>query len=204
MDIDKRIIFFENGSPCIFFPVGKTEDGGTCAYITDECLAHCPSAGVVHEHEKRALKYFKENPAYMIQARIIGELRYFESNFLGWFSWGDCPPELEDKICDVILGLNKFGIVQNGFTRNRKLWEKIPKLPSLRFSFSMDNIYEVECTHFEKTICCPDTSRAEARVFVRGKLVARCSGYFCTHYDTDKTEEADCSQCYGHERGCFS
>lgn len=204
MKIEDRILFLENGSPCIFFPVGKIEDGGTCYYMTKECLAHCPSAGVVNEHEIRAYKYFKEFPVDVIVERILKELKYFKSNWLGWFSWGDCPPSLVDKIYSIVMKLNSQGIFQSGFTRNRRLWEKLPCKDELRFSFSVDSEDEAIEYSKEKTVCFPDVDKAQARVFVGGKMVARCTGYFCYIVSQKRTVEADCDVCYQDKEGCFS
>ncbi len=204
MEIEDRILFLENGSPCIFFPVGKLADGGTCNFMTDECYENCPSCGVVHEHEIKALKYFKDNPIGEIVERIMKELSYFESTFLGWFSWGDCPPSLTEKIVEIVRRLNESGIIQNGFTRNKTLWEKIPCKNNLRFSLSVDTEKDANVSSNSKTVCFPDISRAEARVFFDGKMRARCSGYFCIHLDTNRTVEADCEQCYAGFNGCFS
>ncbi len=204
MQIEDRILFLENGSPCIFFPVGKASEGGTCHYMTKECWENCPSGGVVHEHEIRAYKYFCESKVPDIVTRIIKELKYFKTDFLGWFSWGDCPPSLVNKVYHIIMELNIRGIVQNGFTRNRELWEKIPCLPDLRFSISADTEEEAIRISTDKTVCFPDVNKAEANVFVNGKNVAKCTGYFCRHIPQKRTVEADCVVCYKNKEGCFT
>ena len=204
MNIEDRILFLENGSPCIFFPVGTIKDGGTCQYMTKECFDNCPSTGVVYKHETRAYIYFCNTSADDIVERIIKELTYFKSNFLGWFSWGDCPDFLIDKVCDVMITLNKMDIIQNGFTRNRKLWDKMPSLPNLRISLSVDSEKEAIHDSQKKTICFPDIDRGQARVFSNGKMIARCSGYFCYHVAENRTVESDCVACYKNKGGCFN
>lgn len=202
MRIEDRILFLENGMPCIFFPVGKPSEGGSCDFITDRCLRHCPSSGVVHEHEKRALRYFKKTTVADIIKRIMIELNFFRSNYLGWFSWGDCPLELTDKISSIVLGLAQKGIVQNGFTLNEKFWKRIPFTNDLRIALTVYSFNEVEIKSKNKMVCFPDIPKGQARVFYKGKCKARCSGYFCVH-EGGRTVEADCEQCYIDRVGCF-
>ena len=99
--------------------------------------------------------------------------------------------------------LNKQRIIQNGFTRNRKLWDIIPCLSNLRFSLSVDSKKDAVQYSINKTICFPDVDRAEARVFANGLKVARCSGYFCYRISQKRTTEADCVACCKDRQGCF-
>lgn len=201
--VENRILFFDNGGAAFYFPVGDPKDGGTCAFATRKCVEHCPSKSVVTEHEERVLKYFKETPVTEIVERCLRELKeYFEDNHIGWFAWGDCLPELTEKTFEVITELHKRGINQNGFTRNKALWEKVPCLNNLRFALTCDTVEDAEFYSKEKVVCFPEVSTARARVYYKGKLRAKCSGYWC-FWDDLKAREADCAICLQNSKGCF-
>jgi hypothetical protein len=128
----------------IFFPVGNLEDGGTCEFSTDICREKCCAVshkkiGPDKKFKKDSLKFFKDNDADTIASQIHKELNESSSVILkpkflvSWFASGDCPSYLTDKVHQVILNIHDKGIIQNGMTRNRDLWNKIKDLQSGRF-----------------------------------------------------------------------
>ena len=103
MKADERIVFSENDYPTIMFPVGLPENGGSCAYLTEYCFNYCPSRET-NEHEIRALDFFKHNNIETIVNKIRDDVACMETECLYWWSWGDCLPELTDKILNIMLG----------------------------------------------------------------------------------------------------
>ena len=205
MRIEDRILFNDNGIPCIYMPVGKPEDGGSCAFMTDKCYQNCPSCGVVTPHEERVLKYFLESSSEDIADRMLLELNeYFGKNIISWNSWGDCLPELTGKYIEVMYILNRSRIIQNGFTRNKELWKMAPKLDDLRIALTVDDMDEAKKMSYSGVVCCPDVDNGQARIFIGGELKSRCSGWFCLEVKSGRTLESDCLMCYVNQTCCFS
>lgn len=203
MKVDNRIVFMDGMFPAIFFPIGLPEKGGSCAYLTDHCLEYCP-AHEVNKHEVRALNYFKESDALSIANRIIDEMCLECLTHLYWWPWGDCLPELTDKITEVMFELSKRGILQNGFTRNPALWKNIPFSNELRIGFHVDTLEEIEEMSTDKNVlCCPDITVNKAELYFNKEKVARCCGIWCDWLTKNETRMADCQECYLYGQGCF-
>ncbi len=206
MKVDNRIVFMDGMFPAIFFPVGKPEDGGSCAYLTDHCLQYCP-AQETNRHEIRALEFFRNNSVEIIIAKILEDMNLYNIIHLYWWPWGDCLPELTDKISEIILELSEIGLLQNGYTRNMELWKLIKFLGSkdnLRFGFHVDTIEEAkEMSANGHVICCPDVTVGKAELYYREKKVARCCGIWCEWVTVGDVRVADCQECYLYKQGCF-
>lgn len=194
-----KIVFMDGDIPSTYFPVGKPEDGGSCAYATEECLEYCPSAQVVNKHEQAALSLFKKQNALWLAGTILDELG--GQKLLQWHVWGDCLPELTEKVTAVILSLKSARVDQFGFTRNHKLWENVRS--EVRVGLTVDT--EREAVELSKLglVCWPDVDRNEARLHWDGQMVARCSGWWCTFVDTGEVMNSACSYCIKKRRGCF-
>lgn len=204
LPIEERILFLDNGYPCVYMPTGRPEDGGTCSYATGECLTHCPSYCLVNEHEKRVLEFFKNNNTGNIADRILRELDMFGTCSLYWYPWGDCLDSLTRKTSEIICMLADKEITQNGFTRNRELWDRLPSNEYIRFGLSVDSIGIAKAFSVGgHNTCCPDIETGEARIFYKGEMVARCSGWWCRWIEENRIIEADCVLCIRHEKGCF-
>jgi len=203
MRVDNKIVFMDGMFPAIFFPVGLPENGGSCAYLTDYCLEYCP-AHEINRHEVRALNYFKDNEVVTIVDRIIDEMCSECLTHLYWWPWGDCLPELTDKIFLIMIALRRRGILQNGYTRNIDLWDKVPFYDNLRIGFHVDTIEEVmEISTNTNVVCCPEVDKGKAVLYYDKKPVARCCGIWCEWLTTDEVRSADCQECYLYGQGCF-
>lgn len=206
MKVDNRLVFMDGMFPAIFFPVGKPEDGGSCAYLTDHCLQYCP-AQETNRHEIRALEFFKENDISTIVDRILEDMNLYNIMHLYWWPWGDCLPEMTDKISEIMLDLSEIGLLQNGYTRNLELWKTIKFLgvkDNLKIGFHVDTTEDaIEMSSLGHVVCCPDITVGKAELFYRGKKVARCCGIWCEWVTTDDVRVADCQECYLYKQGCF-
>ena len=206
MRVDNMIVFMDGMFPSILFPVGKPEDGGSCAYLTDYCRDYCPTQET-NIHEVRALNFFKEQSEDVIVEKILEDVGFYSMMHLYWWSWGDCLPELTDKIANVMLKLSYLGLLQNGYTRNPMLWSKInlefPQRENLRIGFHVDSMEEINNFAEDKVVCLPDTDVNKAELYLNGEKVARCCGIWCDWLPRNETRAADCQECYLFKQGCF-
>jgi len=202
------IVFLDGMFPAIFFPVGLPKDGGTCAYKTNYCQLYCPTQET-NRHEIRALKYFQDNTVNKITEKIIADMMFYNEMHLYWWPWGDCLPEMTDKIISIMLQLNERGVLQNGYTRNPVLWEKVNKeirdssLSRLRIGFHVDTIQEAKQMSTDTIICCPDVTVNKAEMYYNGIKVGRCCGIWCDWLTIDEVRISDCQECYLYKQGCF-
>ena len=213
MKVDDKIVFMDGMFPAIIFPVGKPEDGGTCAYLTDHCLLYCPTQET-NKHEVRALQFFKDNTLKTITDKILEDMCSYNLMHLYWWPWGDCLPEMTDKITDIMWILADVGILQNGYTRNPTLWRNInfvKKPNNLRIGFHVDTIKEAKNLSDGKVICCPDITVNKAEMYFNGEKIGRCCGIWCDWikpgglFKNEKVDIriADCQECYIYKQGCF-
>lgn len=206
MKVDNRLVFMDGMFPAIFFPVGKPEDGGSCAYLTDHCLEYCP-AQETNRHEIRALEFFKENDKNTIIAKILEDMTFYSLMHLYWWPWGDCLPEMTNKIFDIMTDLSEIGLLQNGYTRNPELWKLVNFLgvkDNLRIGGHVDTVEDAKALSSKgHVICCPDITVGKAELYYRGKKVARCCGIWCEWITVGDVRVADCQECYLYKQGCF-
>ena len=204
-----KIIMMDCDCPSIYMPIGKPSEGGTCAFATEKCIQYCPSGMVANDIERSVLQFFQENNVIVIIERLHREFCEILSNpraerMLQWWTWGDCLPELTEKISAVIIGLYKYGIPQYGFTRNKKLWELVPNYNSLHIGLTIDNMAEALYLSVEskKMTCCPDFEAGYAQIIFNGKIRSRCSGWWCIT-ERGETRNSDCTQCLASGEGCY-
>ena len=195
--------------PSIYMPIGPPSEGGTCAFATKQCMQYCPSGMVINDVERNVLRFFRENDAGTVVQRLHGEFLEMMKNpraeqMIQWWTWGDCLPELTDKVAAVILGLSDLGVSQYGFTRNRKLWELIPSHDTLHLGLTVDDLDEAMRLSVEsgKMIACPSFDEGYAQMIFDGKIRTRCSGWWCIT-EHDETRNSDCTQCLAAGEGCF-
>ncbi len=204
MKVDDKIVFIEGFTPAIIFPVGLPKDGGSCAFLTDHCFEYCP-ARETNEHEVRALGFFKKKGVSAIANKILEDLTSYNLSHLYWWPWGDCLPGLTRKITSVMLLLSYRGVVQNGFTRNLKLWKNINKesiSENIRIGYHADTVEDAKDMSNNKVICCPDVAVHKAEMYFNGRKVARCCGVWCEWVGVG-VRQADCQECYLYKHGCF-
>jgi len=204
-----KIILMDCDCPSIYFPIGPPSEGGTCAFATKKCMEYCPSGMVTNDIERNALRFFFENTDSEIISRLHREFREVLKNpraerMLQWWTWGDCLPELTDKVSAVITGLHSRGVPQYGFTRNRALWEAVPDYDSLHIGLTIDDMDEalnLSVTSGKMTAC-PDFSAGYAQMIFDGEIRARCSGWWCIT-ERGETRNSDCTQCLAAGEGCY-
>ncbi len=203
-----RILHMDSDIPSVYFPIGKPEDGGTCFAATKKCIEYCPSGMEINEHERFALRFFQNNNPLVITMKMIKDFGYlanrpYNAKMIQWFVWGDCLPELTEKIADVIFRLRDEGIPQYGFTRNVKLWEKIPKEDRLSLGLTIDDMKKAKQTSLssKKMIAHPDFETGYAEMVFRGEVKSRCNGWWCK--TEIETRNSDCTRCLNHGEGCY-
>ena len=203
-----RILYMDSDIPSVYFPIGKPKDGGTCFAATKKCIEYCPSGLEVNEHERFALRFFQKNNPSVITIKMIKDFGYlvsrpYNAKMIQWFVWGDCLPELTEKVANVIQRLRDEGIPQYGFTRNVKLWEKIPKEDRLNIGLTVDDIEEAKQISLTsgKMIAHPDFETGYAEMVFNGKIRSRCNGWWCK--TEIETRNSDCTRCMSHGEGCY-
>lgn len=204
-----RLIMMDCDCPSIYMPVGHPKDGGTCAFATDRCMQYCPSGLVINNIERAVLKFFQDNDAKTITKQLHSEFCELQKNtrvehLLQWWTWGDCLPELTEKVAQIIVDLNSMGIPQYGFTRNRQLWKTVPNYNSLHLGLTVDGLHEAFQLSLEsgKMTACPDFESGYAQMIFSGKVRARCSGWWCIT-EQGETRNSDCTQCLAAGEGCY-
>jgi hypothetical protein len=121
-----------------------------------------------------------------------------------WYAWGDCPPDMTEKIIDIMLSLRDAGVPQYGFTRNIALWDAIPKEDRLNIGLTFENLDEAKSVSISsgKMTACPDFNKGYAQMIFGGEITASCNGWWCI---TDlETRNSDCSVCMRIGSGCYS
>jgi hypothetical protein len=202
------IVFMDSDIPSIYFPIGDPGDGGSCAFATEQCMTYCPSGQLRNQYEEKALAFFKENSAKKVADQIKANLgvladKPYNAKMLQWFPWGDCLPELTEKTAEIILSLHDAGIPQYGFTRNRKLWMLVPNEDRLHLGLTVDDYDEaLLLSHVsQKMVAFPSFETGYAHMIFNGKVVSRCSGWWC-HTETE-SRNSDCTRCLACGEGCY-
>lgn len=120
------------GTGSIFFPIGLPPDG-TCEFSTKECRKYCYAyndslfdfeSHIPEKEKQRIYDYIIK--WYFVKTvcdRIVEELEGLQSPILHWFGTGDCMEKDTDRISSIIESMPDH-VVQMGFTRNTKLWER--------------------------------------------------------------------------------
>ncbi len=204
-----RIILMDCDCPSIYMPIGPPSEGGTCAFSTEKCRQYCPSGMVANDIERFVLRFFLGNDAENIVERLHKEFCNLQRNpraerMLQWWTWGDCLPELTEKVALVMASLHRMGVPQYGFTRNRRLWKMVPNYDTLHLGLTVDNMDEALRLSIEaqKMTACPDFDSGYAQMIFSGKIRSRCSGWWCIT-ERGETRNSDCTQCMASGEGCY-
>ena len=204
-----RILLMDCDCPSIYMPVGNPKDGGTCAFATKKCMEYCPSGMVANDVERNVLSFFLEKDAETVADRLYAEFLDVMKNpraekMIQWWTWGDCLPELTEKIAIIILSLNNKGVPQYGFTRNRRLWEILPCYHDLHIGLTSDDLSEALKLSVEsgKMTACPNYEEGYAQMIFTGKIRSKCSGWWCIT-EEGETRNSDCTQCLAAGQGCY-
>ena len=210
----------------IFFPIGTPEDGGTCQYANKVCLKKCyaldkdydEGVNIPESEKKDILQFFIGNPIIAVCNEIMKEMDELQATILSWFTSGDCLDDHIDRIYKMMTLLHEEGIIQNGFTRNTKLYEKI-----LRDKKVYDNIFRIILTLESKNIgnapscsrnypagiwAIPDYGAGITKLYY-GKLgytsYGGCGFNDVTHQFNGKEVKiaTNCLGCFKKKIGCF-
>lgn len=221
MDVDNKVMKllypFANVM-CLFFPIGKLENGGTCEFASEECLKKCcankPGSAFrkgYKEMRRDVFNYFLNNSPGKITSRILIELEDVNCNIFSWFSSGDCPEFLTSKYISIVAKIDAEGIIQTGFTRNRRLWLfcKNHLTINARILLTVENInnisqpgiysvpdYELGCINIWKLTT------------YKKYVTEGCGGGFYKDHirksGKDQSHlELDCKACHQNNTGCF-
>jgi hypothetical protein len=197
------------GTGAVFFPEGPPPRG-TCEFATITCEQHC----YVNDHsnfdeETRVPLWEKQliyarmlsRPLPALRAQMLADLQGLQTPILHWFATGDCPAVALERV-STLIGMMPPDVVQMGFTRNRKLWERHKDVFALTVerteSFPDSNaMYSVP--HYDKetsVMYCPSYQ-------VRGGF---CGPHLCQDIDRDRAELThyiNCRTCHRLKLGCF-
>ena len=190
----------------ISFPLGKPPKG-TCDFATKTCLQECGGRLPNFDPEHQAYQSFRELPV----EEIVGVLRRETEDklLLSWFpESGDCPKSLTAKVVSVMAGLVSAGVRQNGFTRNRILWEQSHSFAIVRLVLTEEDAEIAEQAKTEGLVAVPDYYERRVTIY-NNNTVWLCGGGSvvcgCGFVEDDgKTSEEDCGICMNLKRGCFA
>ncbi len=191
----------------IFFPIGRPPKG-TCAFSTKECEEYCYAKNYSHfdfetaipEKEKWEIyKFIKNESIEKIVKKIQHDLDGLQTPILHWFGTGDCMDSDLTKISMVIDAIPKY-IIQMGFTRNEKLWEKYKNI----FAFTIEDLKWAEGKEgmFSKPNYIEGISQMySSQYYVRGGY---CGPYTCRDLiESDIEHFVNCQVCMKLKIGCF-
>ena len=195
------LIHIEGKISRIYFPSGKIKDGGTCSFATKKCLKECGSS-TTNVREKYVYAFISQKNIFEICSRIYEEYIKSKTKLLQWFESGDCPKKDTNRIIEIIELLSKQKIPQFGFTRNRKLWEKVNEFDNVNFVLSVENRTRAENLSEKGCIAVPNYKTGKIKLYKSLEYVGSCGGAW---YELeDVVLENNCYKCYEKNRGCFS
>lgn len=197
------------GTGAVFFPVGPPPKG-TCQYATEACLKHCyvndksdfDGELLVAPWEKKLIyRVMMTWDLLDLVTRLLSELDGLQTPIFHWFGTGDCLDEDVDRVSAIIEQLPPR-VVQMGFTRNRKLWERHKDIFALtleKFEPAPDPAAMYSCPNYEKEVSVMWCPNYEVRGGFCGPTLCRDSD---RHY-SDLTHYINCRICHRRKLGCF-
>lgn len=191
----------------IFFPPGLPERKGSCAFASMRCLVNCLTYLTHNSITDYTFKQFKESRVEKIVSTIVQELKGKTPKLLEWFCWGDCPPDMTEKVVAIMKSLSEKQIIQCGFTRNKKLWDAVLKIKNIRFAYTTEEIDDIDELAKKGLVAYPHYDTGKTLLFYKTnkeKHHTSCGGSFMVEEATKISYEAECSECYKNKRGCFT
>ncbi len=191
----------------IYFPPGLPERGGSCAFASMRCLVNCVSYLTHNSVTEETFNAFNKFNSKKLINLLWAQIESQPVKIMEWFCWGDCPPELTDKVINVIKGLSSKGVVQCGFTRNKKLWKSVLEVKNTRIGITTEDIEDLAKFAEKGLVAYPIYDTGETKLFYKTEKMS--SGGSCGtnfYYDAAKqiSYEADCMTCYKNKIGCFT
>lgn len=191
----------------LYFPAGLPERGGSCAFASMRCLVNCLSYLMQNNITKNTNDIFDTHKEQEIAEIICNQLSRRKPRLLEWFCWGDCIPERTEQVLGVMRLLSKKGIIQCGFTRNKKLWKASHKIKNMRLGFTTEDIDELDYLSKKGLVAYPNYDTGETQIFYgteRKHSGGSCGGAFYYDRATKISYDAECVECYKNRRGCFT
>lgn len=191
----------------IYFPPGLPERKGSCAFASMRCLVNCLSYLTHNSVTDYTFKQFQEKGVEHIVSTVLQELESKEPKLLEWFCWGDCPPDMTEKVVSIMKSLSEKQIIQCGFTRNRKLWDEALKVKNIRLGYTTEDLDEIDELVKKGLVAYPNYDTGQTQLHYkthRKRHFVSCGGDFITVHATEISYEAECSECYKNKRGCFT
>lgn len=195
------------GTGAVFFPIGLPPKG-TCEFASSDCLNHCytieesyfeEETNIANEELWYIYNYFMEQPINKICDEIVKELDGLQTPILHWFGMGDCRTKDVDRMSKIINAIPN-NIIQMGFTRNIKLWEKYKNI----FALTVESMKETK--NKEGLFSIPNYDEGISIIYsskytVRGGY---CGPVTCKDFVDSKLEHfINCRVCYKLSTGCF-
>jgi len=167
----------------------------------------------IPEEDKREIyNFFIEKSTLAICSKIIKEMDELQMKVLSWFASGDCLDKDIDKFYQIMILLDEEGIVQNGFTRNWRLYQQIIEdevighiVLTLESLSQRDNPLGDSLSGLWAV---PDYEKGMVRLY-NGKLGNKSYGGcgsndVITKFDGKEVKiTANCTGCYYKRLGCF-
>ena len=193
--------------------------GGTCDFMTKNCVKHCILE--TNSIEQESFEFFEDNEKHVIVRKIIKDMITLKSKILCWFiGSGDCPERIQSKVLSVMEEISSMGIRQHGFTRNIWLWQHATGLKKLSLILTVEKDEEIPYHEGAKLIAEPNYLKQTVRIYnhsidrvaTKDKDVTKhvgCGGGWTYTYKTTKDKAPkitveDCSLCLENNDGCFS
>lgn len=210
----------------IFFPIGKQSEGGTCQYASSECLSNCyakkkdydETVNIPESEKKEIYKFFTSYPIVSVCVEILKEMEELQASILSWFASGDCLDVDVDRIYRMMMLLQEEGVIQNGFTRNVKLWQKFVANKQVNYDvfrlvLTVENLDKGQVptcgVGAPKTVwAVPDYEKGSVNLF-HGRLgyttYGSCGSGSVHHKFEGKEVEiaTNCLGCFKKKIGCF-
>lgn len=191
----------------IYFPPGLPERKGSCAFASMRCLVNCLSYLTHNSVTDYTFKTFQEDSVRGIILTILDELKDKTPKLLEWFCWGDCPPDMTEKIVEIMTLLSKKKVIQCGFTRNKRLWKAVLKIKNVRLGYTTEDLDEINKLARKGLVAEPHYDSGETWLYWGAKKeqnYSTCGSSFMVDVATKISYEAECSECYKNKRGCFT
>lgn len=208
------------GAAGIFFPIGIPEKGGTCQYPSNKCLKSCYALkkdydeiiNISEEDKKKIYNFFIKKPILTVCNEITKEMDELQIKILSWFASGDCLNKDIDRIYQIMVLLDEEGVVQNGFTRNKRLYSEIIQSNKIdHIVLTVESLLpkDAPLENYPRGLwAIPDYEKGIVKLY-HGKL-GRKSYATCgfnqveTKFDGKEIKIAtNCSGCYHKKLGCF-
>lgn len=195
------------GTGAVFFPIGLPPKG-TCEFASPDCLKYCytieesyfeEETDIPDEELQYIYNYFMEKPINEISDKIIKELDGLQTPILHWFGMGECQTKDVNRISKIIDSIPN-NIIQMGFTRNVKLWERYKNI----FVLTIENIEEAE--NKKGLFSIPNYTEGISIVYSPQYMVrgGYCGSTTCKDFISSKLEHfINCKVCNKLKTGCF-